>query len=103
MKVFGGLQRIEQIIESYGEARGKNIIAGFSSVFSFRANDENTRQFTVGKYGKNYVVEQYDYEHKEKRIGNVVEDWELSGLQKGEAIIGLCDNPPFKFKFELFK
>lgn len=103
LKVFAGLQSIEQIIESYGEARGKNIIAGFSSVFSFRANDENTRQFTVGKYGKNYVVEQYDYEHKEKRIGNVVEDWELSGLQKGEAIIGLCDNPPFKFKFELFK
>ena len=46
---------IEQITENYGEARGKNIIAGFSSVFSFRANDEATRQFTVGKYGKNYL------------------------------------------------
>lgn len=102
-KVFAGLQSIEQITENYGEARGKNIIAGFSSVFSFRANDENTRQFTVGKYGKNYVVEQFDYEHREKRIGNVVEDWELAGLQKGEAIIGLCDYPPFKFKFELYK
>jgi type IV secretory pathway TraG/TraD family ATPase VirD4 len=103
LKVFAGLQSIEQIIENYGEARGKNIIAGFSSVFSFRANDETTRQFTVGKYGKNYVIEQYDYEHKEKRIGNIVEDWEFGTLQKGEAIIGLCDYPPFKFKFELFK
>lgn len=103
LKVFAGLQSIEQITENYGEARGKNIIAGFSSVFSFRANDENTRQFTVGKYGKNYVIEQYDYEHKEKRIGNVVEDWELGTLKKGEAVIGLCDHPPFRFRFELFR
>lgn len=103
LKVFAGLQSIEQITENYGEARGKNIIAGFSSVFSFRANDEATRQFTVGKYGKNYVVEQYDYEHKDKRIGNVVEDWELAILEKGEAVIGLTDHKPFKFKFELYK
>ena len=33
LKVFAGLQSIEQITENYGEARGKNIIAGFSSVF----------------------------------------------------------------------
>ena len=103
LKVFAGLQSIEQITENYGESRGKNIIAGFSSVFSFRANDEATRQFTVGKYGKNYIVEQYDYEHKDKRIGNVVEDWELGVLRKGEAVVGLTDHKPFKFRFELFE
>lgn len=103
LKVFAGLQSIEQITENYGEARGKNIIAGFSSVFSFRANDEATRQFTVGKYGTNYVIEQYDYEHKDKRIGNVVEDWDLGTLNKGEAVIGLTDYAPFKFQFELYK
>ncbi len=103
LKVFAGLQSIEQVTENYGEARGKNIIAGFSSVFSFRANDEATRQFTVGKYGKNYVIEQFDYEHKEKRIGNVVEDWELGVLERGEAVVGLTEHKPFKFKFELYK
>ncbi|MBQ7761355.1 MAG: type IV secretion system DNA-binding domain-containing protein [Clostridia bacterium] len=103
LKVFAGLQSIDQITESYGEARGKNIIAGFSSVFSFRANDEATRQFTVGKYGKNYIIEQYDYEHKDKRIGNVVEDWDLGTLKKGEAVVGLTDHEPFKFRFELFR
>ena len=103
LKVFAGLQSIDQITENYGEARGKNIIAGFSSVFSFRANDESTRQFTMGKYGKNYIIEQYDYEHKDKRIGNVVEDWELGTLRKGEAVVGLTDHKPFKFRFELFK
>ena len=103
LKVFAGLQSIDQITENYGESRGKNIIAGFSSVFSFRANDEASRQFTVGKYGKNYVIEQYDFEHKDKRIGNVVEDWDLNSLRKGEAVIGLTDHKPFKFRFELYK
>lgn len=104
LKVFAGLQSIDQITENYGDARGKNIIAGFSSVFSFRANDEPTRQFTIGKYGKNYVLEQHGYDQqREKRIGNVVEDWDLSKLDKGEAIIGLIDKDPFKFRFDLFR
>lgn len=103
LKVFAGLQSINQITESYGEARGKNVIAGFSSVFSFYANDEETRHFTTGRYGKNYVIEQYDYEHKDKRIGNVVEDWDLGSLRPGEAVVGLIGHAPFKFRFELFE
>ncbi len=102
VKVFAGLQSIEQLTEHYGEARGKNIIAGFSSVFSFRANDEHTRRFTVGKYGQNQVIEWYSLEHKERRAGNVVEDWELVRLKPGEAIVGLVGHKPFKFKFDLF-
>ncbi len=106
VKVFAGLQSIDQLYENYGEARGKNIIAGFSSVFSFKANDEDTRRFTIGLYGKNYVLEQYrsitNAISEEKRIGDVVEDWDISGLQVGEAIVGLSNIPPFKFKFDVY-
>lgn len=105
IKVFAGLQSIDQLRENYGEARGKNILAGFSSVISFRPNDEATRQFTVGKYGKNYINEQYYSPLKqqvteEKRIGNVVEDWEMCALDVGEAIVGLPGKEPFKFQFD---
>ncbi len=108
IKVFAGLQSIDQITENYGEARGKNIIAGFSTIMSFRANDENTRQFTTGKYGKNYVLEQYissttNSMPEEKRLGNVVEDWEICALNIGEAIIGLSGYEPFQFQFEEYK
>ena len=107
IKVFAGLQSIDQLIENYGEARAKNIISGFSSVLSFRANDESTRQFVVGKFGKNYVLEQNisvgNSINEEKRIGNVVEDWELCNLGVGEAVIGLLDIPPFRFKFDLYR
>jgi hypothetical protein len=30
----------------------------------------------------------------------VVEDWDISNLGLGEAIIGLPGKPPFKFKFK---
>ena len=47
VKVFAGLQSIEQLYENYGESRGRNIAAGFSSVFAFKANDAITREFVV--------------------------------------------------------
>lgn len=107
VKIFAGLQSIDQLTANYGEAGAKNIIAGFSSVMSFRANDESTRQFTIGKYGKNYVLESYNsnttYAQKEElRWGTVVEDWEICGLQRGEAIVGLPGHPPFKFHFNKY-
>ncbi len=108
VKVFAGLQSIDQLYENYGEARGKNIIAGFSSVLSFKANDEDTRSFISGLYGKNYILEQYktitnNIGTEEKRIGSVVEDWDISNLQVGEAIVGLPNSAPFKFLFELYR
>lgn len=107
VKVFAGLQSIDQLYENYGEARGKNIVAGFSSVLSFKANDEDTRNFTSGLYGKNYVLEHYNALEnayaEDKRLGSVVEDWEICSLQVGEAIVGLPNAAPFKFKFDLYR
>lgn len=107
VKIFAGIQSIEQLNENYGEARAKNITAGFSSIFSFKANDISTREFTSGLYGKNLLIEEYktfnNPLNQEMRNGNVVEDWDVSNLRIGEAIIGLPFEKPFKFKFELFK
>ena len=35
LKVFAGLQSIEQLFETYGEIKGRNLVAGFSSIFAF--------------------------------------------------------------------
>lgn len=43
VKVFAGLQSIEQLYEIYGESKGKNLVAGFSTIVGFRANDITTR------------------------------------------------------------
>ena len=90
VKVFAGVQSIEQLYEIYGQSRGRNIAAGFSSVYAFRSNDTATRDFVTGLFGKNIVLEQYQRLDnqivEEKRNGQTVEDWDMTDLAVGEAI-----------------
>lgn len=107
VKVFAGLQSIEQLYEIYGQSRGKNLAAGFSSIIAFRANDVTTREYISSLHGKNMVLEQYRMLNntmvEEKRIGSTVEDWDLNNLKVGEAIVGLPFAPPFRFYFEMYR
>ena len=106
VKIIAGLQSVNQILEVYGNSRGKNILAGFSSVFSFRTNDVDSRKYTTGLYGKNIVIEKRKTMSntliEEKHEGNSVEDWNVCDLNIGEAVIGLPFSRPFKFQFDLF-
>lgn len=106
LKVIAGIQSVNQMTELYGEYRGKNILAGFSSVFGFRANDADTRQFITNLYGTNYIVEQKktlsNVIEEEYKIAHVVEDWDARNLSVGEAIIGLPFGDPFLFQFDRY-
>jgi type IV secretory pathway TraG/TraD family ATPase VirD4 len=107
VKVFAGIQSIEQLYEIYGQSRGRNITAGFSSVYAFRANDAATREFVSGLFGKNIVLEQFQMLNsqivEEKRNGQTVEDWDLCNLNVGEAIVGLPFFQPFRFHFDIYR
>jgi len=107
VKVFAGIQSIEQLYEIYGQSRGRNIAAGFSSIYAFRANDTATRDFVSGLFGNNIVLEQYQkidsHMIEEKRNGKTVEDWDLNNLNVGEAVVGLPNATPFKFYFDIYK
>ena len=107
VKIFAGLQSIEQLYEIYKQEKGRNIAAGFSSIYAFRANDTSTRKFITELFGKNMLLEQYTTLDKkiveEKRIGYTVEDWDMTELGVGEAIVGLPFAKPFKFYFDIYK
>jgi type IV secretory pathway TraG/TraD family ATPase VirD4 len=107
VKVFAGVQSIEQLYEIYGQSRGRNIAAGFSSIYAFRSNDTSTRDYVSGLFGKNIVLERYQRLDnqlvEEKRNGNTVEDWDLNSLKIGEAIVGLPFSQPFRFHFDMYK
>lgn len=114
VKIFAGLQSIEQLYADYKEADAKNIIAGFSSIYAFRANDPRTREFARDLFGENLTVERY-LDTKEMlidaapRSGHTVEDWDLRRLRTGEAIVGLAGRAdeappePFKIKFDIYR
>ena len=107
VNIIAGLQSIEQLYELYDEYKGRNIAAGFSSVFAFKSNDSASRDYISDLYGKNIVSEQFKTAGgelvEEKRDGKTVEDWDLMSLNLGEAIIGFPFEKPFKFLFDLYR
>jgi type IV secretory pathway TraG/TraD family ATPase VirD4 len=108
VKILAGLQSIEQLNANYeNEAKARNAVKGFSSIFAFQSNDSNTREYVSKLFGRNMILESFaeanGSRHYEKREGFMVEDWDLAALVVGEAIVGLPSVPPFKYKFDLFK
>lgn len=108
VKFLVGIQNVEQIYDNYGEERARSILSGFSSLIAFRVNDAKSREYIKDWFGKNIKLERYTPTVttkgliEEKREAYVVEDWDISRLKIGEAIIGFTGENPFKFKFNLF-
>ncbi len=108
VKILAGLQSIDQLNANYeNEAKARNAVTGFSSIFAFQSNDSNTREYVSKLFGRNMILETFaeanGSRHYEKRVGFMVEDWDLVALQVGEAIVGLPAVPPFKYKFDLYR
>lgn len=109
IKFMIGIQNVEQIYDNYGEERARSILSGFSTSITFRLRDEASREYVKGMFGKNrksdvYMpVVQTKGLAEEQRDGNVVEDWDITGLCVGEAIVGLPGEEPFTFKFDEYK
>ena len=109
LRILAGLQSIDQLSAVYRDnpAAAKNIVSGFSSVIAFRPSDTATRSYVKELHGRKIILEQYesaDFKLESKRVeGNVSEDWDLIGLEKGEAVTGLSGIPPFRFKFKKYE
>ena len=106
VKFIIGVQNVSQIDEAYS-GLAASILSGFSSNFVFRLNDRASINYVQGITGHNRKAEIYKsgssqiVEHI--REGNVIEDWDISGLGLGESIVGLPGRQPFKFQFEAFE
>ncbi len=106
IKFMIGIQNVEQIYDNYEEERARSILSGFSTTLTFRLTDEKSREYVKGIFGQNrksdvYMpVVQTKGLMEEQRDGNVVEDWDITGLKIGEAIVGLPGEEPFVFRFD---
>lgn len=84
-------------------------MSGFSTNISFRVNDAKSREYIQGLYGKNQKLDCYMPGNQRngiiesQREAHVVEDWDITNLSIGEAIIGLPGYSPFIFKFDKYK
>lgn len=107
-KFIIGVQNVEQVFHAYGESLARSILSGFSTTIAFRVNDITTRDFIQQLFGKNRKKEVYMASVQSRGIveqvreANVVEDWDISNLPLGKAIIGLPGYEPFYFQFKRF-
>ena len=102
VKILAGLQSIDQLNANYSnETKAKNAVSGFSSVFAFHQNDYSTREYISQLMGKNMILESFPEangsNHYEKREGYVVEDWDLTDLSVGEAVVSLPSSKCLRF------
>ena len=106
VKFMIGIQNVSQIYDNYGEDRAKSIMSGFLTSISFRVNDKASKEYIKDLHGVNRKKEIYMASVQGRGIveqlhdGHVVEDWDISRLGVGEAIIGFPGMPPFLFRFK---
>ncbi len=106
IKFIIGIQNVEQIYDNYGEERARSILSGFSTAVIFRLADKESREYAKGIFGQNRKLDAYMpiMQSKglveEQRDGFVVEDWDITNLQIGQAVVGLPGQEPFVFTFD---
>lgn len=107
-KFFVGIQNVEQVYAAYGENLAKSILSGFGTIFSFKVNDPESRDYIKNLRGRNIKKETYLSAVQSRGITEqlresfVIEDSDINNLDIGEAIISLFTGQPFKFKFNLY-
>jgi type IV secretory pathway TraG/TraD family ATPase VirD4 len=107
-KFIVGVQNVEQIFHAYGESLAYSMLSGFMTTVAFNVNDAATRSFIQGLFGKNRKRETYRSAISSRglieqvRDANVVEDWDITSLPVGCAIIGLPEQEPFLFQFRKY-
>jgi type IV secretory pathway TraG/TraD family ATPase VirD4 len=108
LKFLAGTQNVSQVLHAYPGGTGETILSGFGTLFAFRLMDGVSRQLVRDRFGANRKqIRTFDAVraqgvHQLVVEGNVIEDWMLSGLGRGECIVALPEGPPFGFQFRKF-
>jgi len=108
IKLMMGIQNVDQIYDSYGEARARSLLSGFLTSVNFRVNDKHSIEFIMERFGANRKKDTFMSAVQNRglteqiRDANVVEDWNITNLQRGQAIIGLPNKEPFVFQFNKY-
>lgn len=111
VKMMIGVQNVDQLFEIYGRERANSIMSGFSTKICFRLNDGVSRQYFQSNLGNNRKIETYLSTVQSRGLSesvhyaNVIEDWDITTLELGEAIVSLPDPnaPPFFLLFDKYK
>jgi hypothetical protein len=103
LKFLAGTQNVRQVYHAYDEDIGNSILSGFGTVLAFRLMDRVSRELVSERFGANRKQITSELAVRAKGLqqdvvlGQVIEDWALSSLDVGQAIISLPAGAPFYF------
>lgn len=108
LKIIAALRSVTALTRIYGEDSALALLDGFDTRFLYRTTDAATRNWAKSLFGGNLKLERYTVPGpkagmaERQREGSVIEDWDLSGLRGGQAILGFPRVEPFLYRFERF-
>jgi type IV secretory pathway TraG/TraD family ATPase VirD4 len=108
LKFLVATQNVNQVMRGYSPEMAESIMSGFGTMFAFRLVDDASRSIVRQRFGSNRKqITTYSPVRNERLqqtlvSGNVIEDWDLSKLEKGKCIAALPYGPPFRFGFMRF-
>lgn len=108
LKFLVGTQNVNQVLHAYGSAVGASILSGFGTVLAFRLMDSGSRDLVRERYGANrkqittFAPVRSEGVQQLTVMGNVIEDWDMSRLVRGECVACFPEGPPALFQFAEF-
>jgi type IV secretory pathway TraG/TraD family ATPase VirD4 len=108
LKFLVATQNVSQVLRGYSDELGESILSGFGTLFAFRLLDETSRTLVRQRYGANRKQISTTSTVRHAGVvdtvvaGNVIEDWQMAGLSKGQCIASLPHLPPFFYGFPRF-
>lgn len=108
LKFLVATQNVNQVRRGYTPEIAESILSGFGTLFAFRLVDDASRSIVRQRFGANrkqittYAPVRHEGVQQIVVTGNVIEDWHMSGLERGKCIASLPEGPPFFFGFREF-
>jgi type IV secretory pathway TraG/TraD family ATPase VirD4 len=110
VKLMVGLQSVAQLYALYNsQALAESLLSGLATCVVFALNDASSRDFIKLRFGRNKKRLAYlptvNIQGMQDAFydGFVVEDWDITTLKKGDAIIAIPEREPFLFSFAKYE
>lgn len=109
LRFIAGAQNVHQVFAAYGPDIGRSIVSGFGTVVAFRLLDAASREAVRQRFGANRkqvtfpAATRTDRDQHEIVAGNVIEDWDLSTLGRGQCLVAPHEGLPFRCYFQEYR
>ena len=109
VKFLVGTQNTSQILQAYGDGRGKSILSNFGTLFAFRLNDQESRDLVSSRYGSYQVNVRLPSPIPNEPLSSqiveakVLSDLGISLLRNGQCIVCPSGAAPQVMQFDLYQ